>query len=326
MHRTPFFDFAPTCIERVWFTCLLSTSLLLTSLSAHTGPLRDRLAERKHTEEESELSGGRTDRAKVPLPPDTQPLTNLAYGPSPDQKLDVYLPPSHTPPPKGKALVFMVHGGGWKRGDKTSTTVVEHKLAHWSARGVVMVSVNYRMRPEVDPLVQAQDVARALAHVQAHAHEWGADPNRVVAIGHSAGAHLVSLLASAPELMQAAGARPVRGTVALDSAAFDVPAIMNAAHFPLYDTAFGTDKALWRAASPLHRLTQAGTPLMAVCSTRRKAACEQARTYQVHAQRLGMRVEVLGQDLSHRNINDQLGLPGPYTDAIDAFIRTLEPK
>jgi acetyl esterase/lipase len=220
----------------------------------------------------------------------------------------------------------MVHGGGWKRGDKTATTVVEHKLAHWSAQGAVVVSVNYRMRPEVDPLVQAQDVAKALAHVQVHAQEWGADPTRVVAMGHSAGAHLVSLLASAPGLVQAAGARPVRGTVALDSAAFDVPAIMNAPHFPLYDEAFGTDKTLWRAASPLHRLTQAGAPLLAVCSTRRKTACEQARAYQVHAQRLGMRVEVLGQNLSHRDVNDQLGLPGPYTDAVDAFIRTLGPK
>lgn len=288
----------------------LSAAVLLTALPAHAGPLRDRLAE----------------RGQAPLPPGTQALRNLAYGPSPDQRLDVYLPPAAVRHAPGKPLLFMVHGGGWSRGDKTAATVVAHKLAHWSAQGVVVVSVNYRMRPEVDPLVQAQDVARALAHVQTQAHGWGADATRVVALGHSAGAHLVSLLASAPDLVQAAGARPVWGTVALDSAAFDVPAILNARHLPLYDEAFGADPALWRAASPLHRLTQAGAPLMAVCSTRRKAACEQAQAYQAHAQRLGMRVTVLGQDLSHRDINDQLGLPGPYTDAVDAFIRTLEAR
>lgn len=288
----------------------LSAALVLTALPAHAGPLRDRLAERGHEG----------------LPPGTQALRNLAYGPSPDQRLDVYLPPAAGVPTPGKPLLFMVHGGGWSRGDKTATSVVTHKLAHWSAQGVVVVSVNYRMRPEVDPLVQAQDVAKALAHVQTQAHGWGADGARVVALGHSAGAHLVSLLASAPELVQAAGARPVLGTVALDSAAFDVPAIMNARHFPLYDEAFGTDPTLWRAASPLHRLTQAGAPLMAVCSTRRKAACEQAHAYQTHARKLGMQVTVLGQDLSHRDINDKLGLPGPYTDAVDTFIRALSPR
>jgi arylformamidase len=294
----------PTGVWRTGVAAMLLAALLIAPLSSHAGPLRDRLAERPPTNGKPEL-------------------TNLVYGPFPQQRLDVYLPPAHAQRPQGRPVLFVVHGGGWKRGDKSSATLVEHKLAHWSEQGVVMVSVNYRMRPEVDPLVQAQDVAKALAHVQAHAHEWGADATRIVAMGHSAGAHLVSLLASAPELVHASGALPVRGTVALDSAAFNVPAIMNAAHFPLYDDAFGTDPALWQAASPLHRLAQAGPPLMAVCSTQRKVACEQAHAYQTHAQKLGMRVEVLGQDLSHRDINDRLGLPGAYTDAVDAFIRSL---
>jgi len=57
-------------------------------------------------------------------------------------------------------------------------------------------------------------------------------------MGHSAGAHLVALLTAHPAFTQAEGALPWLGTVSLDSAAFDVVAVMSGRHLALYDRAF----------------------------------------------------------------------------------------
>ncbi|CAM3340305.1 alpha/beta hydrolase [Paracidovorax anthurii] len=246
-------------------------------------------------------------------------LRDLPYGADPRQRMDVYLP-EH---PRGAPVVFMVHGGAWKHGDKAGATVVRNKVAHWVPRGAVLVSINYRMLPDAGPPVQVRDVARALAEAQRLAPGWGADPRRFVAMGHSAGAHLVALLMASPALQREAGALPVLATVALDSAAMDVPRVMRARHAPLYDHAFGRDPAQWESVSPAHQLRQSAPPLLAVCSSRRAIACDQAHRLAAQAQSLGMRAEVLPQDLNHRGTNEQLGLPGAYTDAVDAFLRSV---
>ncbi|SFE24577.1 alpha/beta hydrolase fold [Paracidovorax konjaci] len=246
-------------------------------------------------------------------------LHDVPYGADARQRMDVYLPPH----PRGAPVVFMVHGGAWRYGDKSGATVVRNKVEHWVPRGAVLVSINYRMLPDAGPLAQVQDVARALAEAQRLAPRWGADPGRFVTMGHSAGAHLVALLAASPALQHAAGAQPVRATVALDSAAMDVPRLMQARHPPLYDRAFGRDPAHWADASPAQRLQQAAPPLLAVCSSRRAIACDQAYRLAAQAQSLGMRAEVLPQDLDHRGTNEQLGLPGGYTAAVDAFLQSV---
>lgn len=254
------------------------------------------------------------------LPPQVQLLRDLRYGDHERQRLDVYRP-AHA---QGAATVFMVHGGGWAHGDKAMDSVVKHKVQAWVPRGVVVVSVNYRLLPQAAPLEQARDVARALAFAQSRSVEWGGDPARFVLMGHSAGAHLVALLDATPALAAEAGATRWLGSVLLDSAALDVPALMQARHLRLFDRAFGRDPAAWRAASPWHRLAARGAPLLAVCSTRRDEACPQARHYVEKAQSFGSRASVLPQDLSHRDINLQLGEPGAYTGAVESFLRSLD--
>jgi acetyl esterase/lipase len=262
------------------------------------------------------------DATPATLPPGVRVLRNLAYGGDPAQRMDVYLPAQgarHAP------VIFMVHGGGWSRGDKAMRRVVQNKVARWVPRGFVFVSTDYRMLPGTRPIEQARDVARALAAAQARAAGWGADRDRFVLMGHSAGAHLVGLIAAKPALAFDQGARPWLGTVALDSAAINVVAIMQGPHLPLYDAAFGGDPAYWRAASPLQQLRTRGAPFLAVCSTRRHESCVQARNFAAKARGLHTRAQVLAEDLSHRQINEQLGLPGGYTTQVEAFLATLDP-
>ena len=268
---------------------------------------------RDSLEDESSFGGTFTPPAGVTVERD------VAYGSDPAQRLDVYRATgAHGDAP----LLFMVHGGGWRRGDKAAMGVVKNKVLHWVTHGWVMVSVNYRVVPAANPLVQADDVARALAYAQAHAKAWGADPAHVVVMGHSAGAHLVSLLTSDASIGERAGVKPWLATVAIESAAFDVEAIMNRRHFGLYDEAFGSDPDLWRQASPTLRLSgKPVAPLLAICSSRRQIACPQAHAYADKAKSFGGNVSVLAVDMTHGEANARVGEPGSYTSDIDAFLR-----
>lgn len=256
---------------------------------------------------------------EAPLPAGTRVVRDVAYGSDPRQRFDAYAPArAHNAP-----VILMVHGGGWRRGDKAMPGVVANKVAYWVPRGVVVISVDYRMLPDTPPLEQARDVARALALAQRRAAAWGADPDRFVLMGHSAGAHLVALLAARPELAREQGARPWRGTVSLDSACLDVVQTMRSPHFSLYDQAFGANPADWLAASPYQHLVAAPAPVLAVCSSRRRDSCPQAHAFVDKVQSLGGRARVLEQDLSHGEINKTLGEPSDYTTEVDAFLRSV---
>ncbi|MEW5834716.1 MAG: alpha/beta hydrolase [Pseudomonadota bacterium] len=255
----------------------------------------------------------------APLPAGTRVARDVAYGSDPRQRFDVYAPAgAHDAP-----VILMVHGGGWRRGDKSMSNVVANKVAYWVPRGVVVISVNYRMLPDTPPLEQARDVARALSLAQRRVAEWGGAPDRFVLMGHSAGAHLVSLLAAEPQLAREQGARPWRGTVSLDSASLDVVQTMNGRHFRLYDEAFGSDPSTWLAASPFQQLQAAPAPFLAVCSSRRRDSCPQAHAFVAKVRSLGGRGDVLEEDLSHEEINANLGAPSEYTTRVDAFLRSV---
>lgn len=292
---------------RVGLLAGLTLLLSLPALPANGQRLRERLAQRQ------------TEAATLPAPAGMQVRHDLAYGSDPRQRFDVYLPAR----PQAAPLLVMVHGGGWRRGDKASSGVVANKVAHWLPQGFIVVSVDYRLLPEADPLTQAADVAAALARIQALAPDWGGDPRATVLVGHSSGGHLVSLLDADPSLLRAAGARPPQVAVALDSAVMNVPQLMAAPrHLALYDRAFGKRRNDWLAASPYHRLQAGAAPLLIVCSTRREDACPQGQALAAKAAGLGVVMDVLPQDLSHAEINQRLGLPSAYTTAVDRFIAT----
>jgi len=260
--------------------------------------------------------------APAATPDGVRVLRNVAYGPDRLQAMDVYLPPDARAAP----VILMVHGGAWRFGDKRHPPVTESKVARWVPKGFIFVSVNYPMVPESDPVEQADDIARALATAQAAAAGWGGDPARFILMGHSAGAHLVTLLNADPSRATRLGAKPWLGTISLDSGALDVPAIMTHRHPRLYDEAFGDDPALWEAASPAHRLTRDSPPWLGVCSSNRRVSCGANEAYAAKSKELGTRAETLGKPLSHGEINAELGKPGAYTDAVEAFMASLDPK
>lgn len=290
---------------------LLAVALIvmLPPLAAQT--FRERLQQAREA--------SRQPAARAPaLPAGARALRDVAYGDDPRQRFDVYLPAQ----PRNAPILLFVHGGGWANGNKDNPGVVENKAAYWLPKGYILVSTNYRLRPDTAPLDQARDVARALAAVQQRAPGWNGDASRVLLMGHSAGAHLVALVGASPTLWREAGAARPRAVVSLDSGALDVPLTMKKPPLPrIYDTAFGRNPADWIAASPYHQLTRDAVPMLFVCSSRRKDACPQGRAMVEKAKTLGVAMQALPQDLSHAEVNRELGLPSDYTKAVDAFVR-----
>jgi arylformamidase len=293
-------------------TISLAASLAAGSADAQIGlrgKMRERMMQRlqeKKAEEERPID-------LQAILPGARKLT-AAYGADPAQAVDVYVPPGVL---RDAPVIVMVHGGAWKIGDKANTGSVENKLKHWLPKGYVFVSVNYRMLPQAMAYAQAQDVAAALRWTQGHAADWGASDRRIILMGHSAGAHLVALLSSKPEMV----GRPWAGTVVLDSAAMRISTTMAGRHPKFYDEAFGADPAGWAQASPMDQWTPQAVPMFLVCSTKRPdKPCDDAKAFQSLAKRANVPMPVLPRALTHADINRTLGLPGDYTDAVDRFI------
>jgi acetyl esterase/lipase len=256
----------------------------------------------------------------VKLPAGVRVERDISYGPDPKQRYDVY---RRAGSERAAPVIVMVHGGAWMYGDKASGGIVNNKVARWVPKGYVFVSVNYPLSPQANPVEQARNVAKAMAQIQSTASSWGGDPDRVLLMGHSSGAHLVALIAASPAIAEEAGVKPWLGTVALDSAAMDVPSIMNRRHYRFYDKVFGDDPSLWRRASPIDQLSGKPRPIMLVCSSERDDSCPQANKFAAKIDALGGKVRVYPVALKHKQINENLGTDEAYTGAVETFMRTL---
>lgn len=303
--------------HRLLHTISLAIVMLFAcSLSYAGGAVRDRMEYRLQQIQDIEDA---EPAGYITLPNGVRAVHDMPYGKESQQRMDVYFPAQAA----GAPVIFMVHGGAWRLGDKGAQGVVANKVARWVSKGFILVSANYRMLPNTAPLEQAQDIANALATAQDKAASWGGDPAKFILMGHSAGAHIVALLSASPDMALKVGAKRWLGAVLLDSAALDLMKIMEAKHARFYDKAFGEDPAYWKAASPFNTITLNATPFLAVCSSLRTDSCAQADRFVNKAMLFNVRASVLEQDLSHREINQQLGVEGAYTDAVEAFMATL---
>jgi Esterase/lipase len=230
--------------------------------------------------------------------------------------LDVYSP---VPPVKGGApVVIMVHGGGWRAGDKMNAAVGREKAAFFTAEGFVYVSVNYRLSPAVRHPAHAEDVARAVAWVFRHIRNYGGNPGRIYLMGHSAGAHLAALVATDERYLSARGVSPSRlqGVILLDTAGYDIERnLTRLSEGPfnraLYESAFGKDPAVWKDASPLiHVRKGKDLPRFLVFYTDRRSSGPISRDFAAALRKAGTSASaVLARGKTHSTLNRDIGKP-----------------
>jgi len=256
---------------------------------------------------------------RTPYP---QGTVEVAYGDAARQRLD--FTPAARP---GAPLVLFVHGGAWSMGDKA---MAGHMAVHFHQRGYAFASVNYRLVPDADPAQQAEDVAAAIARLIGDAGRLGIDRERVMIMGHSAGAHLAALVATDPAYLGThhIPIAAIGGVVLLDGAGYDVAAQMRDAG-PLlrsmYRRAFGDDPAFQSRVSPTRHADapNAGRFLIFHIASRADSGAQSARLGAL-LRAAGTPAEVVSIDSSHAEIFRRFGQPGHRaTELTDAFAEAL---
>lgn len=92
--------------------------------------------------------------------------------------------------------IVTVHGGGWRVGDKNGQRGLIIRMAQ---NGFVGVAIRYRLTDEAPFPACLEDVKCAVRWLRANAETYHVDPNRIGAMGHSAGAHLAAMLGLVPK-------------------------------------------------------------------------------------------------------------------------------
>jgi acetyl esterase/lipase len=106
-------------------------------------------------------------------------------------KLDLYLPKDK----KNFPVILFVHGGSWRSGDRSMYPALGNRFAKL---GIGVAVPSYRLMPKNPHPAQIEDTAAAFAWVYKNIAQYGGDANRLYLAGHSAGGHLVALLALDP--------------------------------------------------------------------------------------------------------------------------------
>jgi acetyl esterase/lipase len=120
---------------------------------------------------------------------------SLPYGQGPRHTLDVYAPEAV---PASAPVVVFFYGGGWETGAKEMYRFVGYSLA---AQGLVVVIPDYRLHPAAEFPAFMKDAAEAVAWTRTNVARFGGDPEKLFLMGHSAGAHIATLLSMDPEYL-----------------------------------------------------------------------------------------------------------------------------
>jgi acetyl esterase/lipase len=222
-------------------------------------------------------------RSVLGFPFVSSPVTiarDIAYAPGAGKAhlLDVIRPREGT---QGAPVMLYVHGGAWTIGSKRDQALP--MLCELAARGWVCVSINYRLSPRATWPDHVVDVKRALVWTKEHASEFGGDPARFLAIsGGSAGGHLAALAALTPGdpafqpgfedadtavdacvplygVLEMTGDPSIQGYLGGGLVTLLERKVMKA---PLE-----TSRALYEAASPIHRITADAPAFLVVHGT-----------------------------------------------------------
>ncbi len=173
---------------------------------------------------------------------------DLAYGPDARHRADVFTARGAR---GARPILMFVPGGGFARGDKSAPGQFYYdNIGYWAAEhGLVGVTINYRLAPEFKYPSGAEDVARAVQWLHAHAGEFGGDPQRIFVWGHSAGgAHVADYLVRT--------AHPAVAGAILMSGVYTA--------IPLWKSYYGEDASRYPQQSSLPKLGSVKIPLLVV--------------------------------------------------------------
>lgn len=272
------------------------------------------------------LEQRREERAAlIPYQRTATPTRTIVYGSHQRQQVDIYESTSASVI-DARPLVVYIHGGAWRTGDRRRVLA---KPVHLGDAQLHFASAGYRVLPEAPVEDQARDIGQALQALIAQADMIGFDPEKLVLMGHSAGAHLAALVATDPQYAGEAFAA-IQGVIVLDGAAYDVAQTIKTAQFEtksVYEYAFGYEAKRHAALSAISHIGGPDAPhWLALYVAERDASREQSETLIAALQKAGLRGQAIGiEDTDHSRINTQIGTTAgsTQTQAIDDFLAEL---
>ncbi|MEM8953838.1 MAG: alpha/beta fold hydrolase, partial [Verrucomicrobiota bacterium] len=308
-------------------------------INSHIGMLDEPMTQlimRLHSGEDASTFPASFDNSKKPpttiATPDVNnaasTIPDIAYGDHDAQKLDLYLPAN---PDKAPVMLY-VHGGGWRRGDKSGVSL---KPAFFNDDNWIFASTNYRLLPEGKHPNNVNDVASAIAWLHENIADHGGDPEKIFIMGHSAGCHLVSLVATdeRPLALHDLPLSTIKGVIANDTQAYNVARLMETNPSELYAQVFGEDPEAQRDASPFHHIEKDKgiPPFLILYSSGIGPRINPLRPVYANAfadtlRDAGIEATVIdGSDRDHGQINQRFGDPedDKITGAAQAFLESL---
>jgi acetyl esterase/lipase len=196
------------------------------------------------------------DKLAKPIAFEVEKHKDIAYRTDKDadkkrHTLDVYCPKSQ----KDFPTVLFVHGGSWQWGNKYLFGYIGEAFAKI---GIGVVICNYRLSPEAQHPAHIEDVAKAFAWTCENIGKYGGNADRLFVCGHSAGGHLVSLLATDPEYLKVVkrSTSDIKGVISI-SGVYKIDAKMRVFHGP-----FGKDEEICKKASPLTHVSGKHPPFL----------------------------------------------------------------
>lgn len=218
--------------------------------------------------------------------------------------LDIFRPADAVQSP----IVMLLHGGGWCAGSRKD---LAGSAEGFAADGYLAVTVSYRLAPAFPFPAACEDVRAAADWLVSHAAEYGGDPARLGAYGGSAGAHLVSWLATEQNTPLTCG---VSWAGPMDLRREPVTYPFRSYALAFMGACLHDDPQAYADASPLFRLTPGMPPLLLIHGTQDDVVpADHARWMAQAAREIGAPVEMLlldGVNHTGGDPNDPLQAPG----------------
>jgi len=164
--------------------------------------------------------------AQTEIPAGVKVVKNLVYLKRGQRELhvDIYLP---TPEENNHAAVIMIHGGGWRTGNKN----MEHPLALKLAEaGYTAFAVEYRLSPEARYPAGVLDLKAAVKWIKANKEIYNIDTNRIAVMGSSAGGTLAALLGTTGDNQLYSEPEIIPGYSSAVNAIVDIDGILDFTH------------------------------------------------------------------------------------------------
>lgn len=225
---------------------------------------------------------------------------DVPYGPTLSETLDVFFPRQAAADGAGRPAVFFVHGGYWKATSSKEWSYVAKGL---SDSGVITVVENYALCPNVSIAEIVRQHRAAFSFIWRNAERFGIDRQRIVLVGHSAGAHgVVELLGTDWPGEYGLPAQPYVGAVAV-SGVYDLRPLPHTFLAPTLDITPAQAEAL----SPQLRIPANLPPLLLPYGLLEPAEFRrQTVDYATACAARNESVELLPVAFDHFNILDEL--------------------